>query len=146
MLLSHVGNGLHINILYLVQCIKINIERILFQSIKGLDSWDGQSPPTARTYKGKPVIALQDVLGRTDGKDYPNFGPYSKHKQATITNANSKRSDLLGNNEILNINRPANAPDKTIPSVSDVIGRALDHIGTYSDLDNRLEFCFKELG
>ena len=118
----------------------------MFQSINGLDSWDGQSPPTARTYKGKPVIALQDVLGRTDGKDYPNFGPYSKHKQETITNANSKRSDLLGNNEILNINRPANAPDKTIPSVSDVIGRALDHIGTYSDLDNRLEFCIKELG
>ena len=40
-------------------------------------------------------------------------------------------------NKVLTENRPANIPDRKIPAVSDVIGRALDHIGTYSDLDNR---------
>ena len=112
----------------------------LFQSIKELESWDGQSPPTARTFKGKPVITLQDMLAKSEDKNYPNFGPYSKHKREQMTTVNSGRSDLLGSNKVLAKNRPANIPDKNIPSVADVIGRALDHIGTYSDLDNR--YCY----
>ena len=109
----------------------------MFQSINKLESWDGQSPPTARTYKGKPVVALQDVLESYHDKNYPNFGPYSKHKRETMTKVNSGINDLLGSNKVLTENRPANIPDRKIPAVSDVIGRALDHIGTYSDLDNR---------
>ena len=111
------------------------ISRFLFQSIQALESWDGQSPPTARTYKGKPVIALQDVLGKD--RDIPNFGPYSKQKREIMTKKNTDQTDLLGNNKVSQVNRPANVPDKKISSVADVIGRALDHIGTYSDLDNR---------
>ena len=54
-----------------------------------------------------------------------------------MTKNNIEQKDLLGNNKVANENRPANVPDKKISSVADVIGRALDHIGTYSDLDNR---------
>ena len=80
---------------------------------------------------------MQDILARNDDISYPNFGPYSKHKREELTKVNSGLNDLLGSNKILTKNRPANVPDKTIPAVADVIGRALDHIGTYSDLDNR---------
>ena len=114
-------------------CIIFN----LFKSIKELESWDGQSPPTARTYKGKPVIALKDILGNNQDSSTPNFGPYSKQKRELMTTKNSEQKDLLGNNKVSNQNRPANVPDKKISAVADVIGRALDHIGTYSDLDNR---------
>ena len=54
-----------------------------------------------------------------------------------MTKVNSGMNDLLGSNKVMTENRPANIPDKKIPAVADVIGRALDHIGTYSDLDNR---------
>ena len=54
-----------------------------------------------------------------------------------MTKNNTEQKDLLGNNKVANENRPANVPDKKISSVADVIGRALDHIGTYSDLENR---------
>ena len=54
-----------------------------------------------------------------------------------IAKFNAERDDLLGNNKEATENRPANVPDKKVPSVADVIGRALDYIGTYNDLDNR---------
>ena len=80
---------------------------------------------------------MQDILGKDQNTSYPNFGPYSKQKREIMTKMNTKQTDLLGDNKISHLNRPANVPDKKIASVADVIGRALDHIGTYSDLDNR---------
>ena len=44
--------------------------------------------------------------------------------------------DLLGANAAES-ERPANAPKSAIPSVRQVIGTALDKIGTYNDLDNK---------
>ena len=38
--------------------------------------------------------------------------------------------------------RPAYHPKIAIPTVEEVIGRALDSIGTYNDLDNRYEMFF----
>ena len=95
--------------------------------------WDGQSPPTARTYRGKDVITLQSVVD----KSLPNFGPYAKEKRSLIAEENGRVSDLLGDNKV-QANRPAAAPDAKVPTVQEVIGRALDSIGTYNDLDNRL--------
>ena len=109
------------------------------KSIKELDEWDGQSPPTARTFKGKPVVSLQDVVGKGNNttKEIPNFGPYIKEKQAEISKSNLSKDTILGDNKIRNENRPTNVPDRKVPSVDEVIGRALDYIGTYNDLDNR---------
>ncbi len=47
------------------------------QSIRELDSWDGQSPPTPRTYKGKPVPKIQELIG--SGRTLPNFGHFAKY-------------------------------------------------------------------
>ena len=85
------------------------------------------------------MITLQDALGKDQTTTYPNFGPYSKHKREIMTKMNTEQTDLLGENKISHQNRPANVPDKKIAAVADVIGRALDHIGTYSDLDNRYQ-------
>ena len=83
------------------------------------------------------MVSLQDMVGKNYTKAYPNFGPYGKDKRAEIAKLNSERTDLLGDNKEATENRPANFPDKKVPSVADVIGRALDYIGTYNDLDNR---------
>ena len=56
------------------------MKKYFSQSIGALDSWDGLSPPIARTYKGKPVdIKLVDMIGT--GRNLPNFGPYAKEKR-----------------------------------------------------------------
>ena len=104
---------------------------LYLDGIEELENWDGQSPPTARTYKGKGVSSVQDVIGKT----LPNFGPYARQKKELI--AERKVSiDLLEENTV-KVNRPAFEPKKMTPKVAEVIGRALDAIGTYNDLDNK---------
>jgi len=105
---------------------------LYLKSMSDFVEWDGQSPPTARTYRGKNVVSLQSVVD----KSLPNFGPYAKEKKSIIAAENAKVSDLLGDNKV-EANRPALQPNQKVPSVQEVIGRALDAIGTYNDLDNR---------
>jgi len=105
---------------------------LYMQTLEGVDDWDGQSPPTARTYKGKPVIDLQSALG----KNLPNFGPFAKEKATAIANM-KKNEDLLDDKYKPTPNRPANKQRMMTPTVEAVIGKALDRIGTYNDLDNK---------
>lgn len=98
--------------------------------------WDGQSPPTSRTYKGKPVPSIKALVGAN--RNLPNFGEFGKEKKRLLAEE-KKSTDLLGDNQLPNL-RPGNKPDKKIPSVSEVIGRALDKIGTYNDLDNKYTY------
>jgi dihydropyrimidine dehydrogenase (NADP+) len=105
---------------------------LYMQTLEGVDDWDGQSPPTARTYKGKPVVDLQSQIGR----DLPNFGPYAKEK-AEVMAGRKLNEDLLGEEKLPSSNRPANKQRLMTPTVEKVIGAALDRIGTYNDLDNK---------
>ena len=69
------------------------------------------------------------------GKNLPNFGPYAREKKEIL--AGQKASmDLLVENTV-KANRPAFEPKKMPQKVAEVIGRALDSIGTYNDLDNK---------
>jgi len=105
---------------------------LYMQTLDGVDDWDGQSPPTARTFKGKPVIDLQYKLEQ----NLPNFGPFAKEKAKAI--AEMKLSeDLLGPANLPAPNRPANKQRLMTPKVEEVIGKALDRIGAYNDLDNK---------
>eukprot|EP00088_Acartia_fossae_P032309 TRINITY_DN3308_c0_g1_i6.p1 TRINITY_DN3308_c0_g1~~TRINITY_DN3308_c0_g1_i6.p1 ORF type:complete len:1069 (-),score=295.18 TRINITY_DN3308_c0_g1_i6:247-3453(-) len=107
---------------------------LYLSSIEGLEDWDGQSPPTARTQKGKPVVSVQNIIG----KNLPNFGPYAKEKATVVAEEKKKMQNLLETEESsLEQNRPANKLKSLPPKVAEVIGKALDKIGTYSDLDNR---------
>jgi len=105
---------------------------LYLQTLDELESWDGQSPPTARTYKGKPVISVKDIVGKT----LPNFGHFAKEKRELVAAMKSKL-DILEDEPACSTNRPAYKPKTIPPKVADVIGRALDSIGTYNDLDNK---------
>jgi len=108
------------------------LKALLYLSqVEGLEEWDGQSPPTARTQKGKPVVSVQDIIG----KSLPNFGQFAKEKAELI--AEAKKSASLQDQNVPQENRPANKLKSLPPKVAEVIGKALDKIGTYSDLDNR---------
>ncbi len=85
--------------------------------------------------QGKPVLKLADVVGKS--KPAPNFGPYHEKKMAALAEEKAAK-DLLGENKSgIGEERPGNAPGRKIRSVQEVIGTALDRIGTYNDLDNK---------
>ncbi|GAA6087074.1 dihydropyrimidine dehydrogenase a, tandem duplicate 1 isoform X1 [Tachysurus ichikawai] len=43
----------------------VGLKALLYlKSIEELRDWDGQSPPTVRHQKGKPVPAMQELLGK----------------------------------------------------------------------------------
>jgi dihydropyrimidine dehydrogenase (NADP+) len=105
---------------------------LYMQTLEGVDDWDGQSPPTARTYKGKPVIDLQSAIG----KNLPNFGPFAKERANVVANI-KKTEDLLDDKFKPVPNRPPNKQRMMTPAVEAVIGKALDRIGTFNDLDNK---------
>lgn len=57
-------------------------------------------------------------------------------KKKLLAQELSSKESLLGDNKLEEI-RPAFKPSKAVPKVEEVIGRALDKIGTYNDLDNK---------
>ena len=105
---------------------------LYMQTLEGVDDWDGQSPPTAREQKGKPVVELQAVLG----KNLPNFGHFAKQKKAALAQI-KQEVDLLDDRFKPAPNRPANKQRMMTPKVEEVIGKALDRIGTFNDLDTK---------
>merc|ERR1712066_695331 len=113
----------------LIEDYVIGLKTLLYmQTLEGVDDWDGQSPPTLRTYKGKPVVDLQSQIGQ----NLPNFGPYAKEK-AAVSAERKKNEDLLAEENLPSTNRPANKQRLMTPTVEKVIGAALDRIGTYND-------------
>lgn len=102
---------------------------LYLKSLKHLEHWDGQSPPTFKHQKGKPVT-LQHALG----KNIPYFGEYQKLREQKIAEIKA-RSNPLDN--VVEITRPAPKPDAPIPTIKDVIGNALTYIGAYKNLNNK---------
>ncbi len=75
---------------------------------------------------------MEDVVG----KPLPNFGHFAKQKRELIA-AHKAKLDILQDNSLNVANRPAYKPKTATPTVEAVIGRALDSIGTYNELDNK---------
>lgn len=63
----------------------------------------------------------------------PNFGPYKEEREKRI--ASLKASHGLSQRDIEP--RFIDQPEDKIPSLRDVVGRALPMVGAYGDLDNR---------
>uniref|UniRef100_A0A8C1YHW9 Dihydropyrimidine dehydrogenase [NADP(+)] n=1 Tax=Cyprinus carpio TaxID=7962 RepID=A0A8C1YHW9_CYPCA len=94
----------------------LGLKALLYlKSIEELHDWDGQSPPTIRHQKGKPVPRVEELIGK-------------------VSISVAGRLRLILKNETLFPQR--NVPKKPIPNVKDVIARALKHIGAYQELDN----------
>ncbi|XP_055379483.1 dihydropyrimidine dehydrogenase [NADP(+)] [Condylostylus longicornis] len=106
--------------------------------------WDGQSPPVFKMQKGKPVMHLEDEYGNT----LPHFGPYNKLREQKLIKIRESKGPLWvsGSDEdlIKNLNGDhnnskgnLNVDVEAVPKIKDIIGRALPHIGTYKQLDNK---------
>uniref|UniRef100_A0A4W4FIT6 Dihydropyrimidine dehydrogenase [NADP(+)] n=1 Tax=Electrophorus electricus TaxID=8005 RepID=A0A4W4FIT6_ELEEL len=105
---------------------------LYLKNIEELQDWDGQSPPTARHQKGKPVPTLDALVGRR----LPNFGPYLQEKKLAI--AQSKQNQSNPSNIALPSNGSRiNQPKKPVPAIKDVIAQALKYVGAYQELDNQ---------
>ncbi|XP_060088196.1 dihydropyrimidine dehydrogenase [NADP(+)] isoform X4 [Heteronotia binoei] len=103
---------------------------LYLQSIEELQDWDGQSSPTIRHQKGKPVPKIVDLMG----KKLPSFGPYLAQRKKII--AENKLKWKEQNSLVFPPERKQFVPKKPIPAVKDVIGKALRYIGTYGELSN----------
>ncbi|XP_036441571.1 dihydropyrimidine dehydrogenase a, tandem duplicate 1 [Colossoma macropomum] len=111
----------------------VGLKTLLYlKSIEELQDWDGQSPPTIRHQQGKPVPTLEELVG----KRLPNFGPYLQEKKMAIANYKQKLANQ-SDNTIPSGGSRINTPKKPVPTVQDVIARALKHIGAYQELNNQ---------
>ncbi|XP_016370898.1 dihydropyrimidine dehydrogenase [NADP(+)] [Sinocyclocheilus rhinocerous] len=114
----------------------LGLKALLYlKSIEELHDWDGQSPPTIRHQKGKPIPRVEELVG----KSLPSFGPYLKTKTEALARYKKILKDASGNviTDTSDSRVPQkNIPKEPIPNVKDVIARALMHIGAYQELDN----------
>ncbi|XP_058793029.1 dihydropyrimidine dehydrogenase [NADP(+)] [Phymastichus coffea] len=125
-----VGSAIQNQDFTLIDDYTTGLKALLYlKSVGHLKDWDGQSPPTFKHQKGKPV-SLQHALG----KNIPHFGEYLKlrEQKAAVIKENSNLLEAG-----LPSTRPAPRPVMPVPTVKDVIGKALSHIGTYNELDNK---------
>ncbi|KAM9008251.1 dihydropyrimidine dehydrogenase [NADP(+)] isoform 2-T2 [Ara ararauna] len=103
---------------------------LYLKSIEELEDWNGQSPATMRHQKGKPVPSVADLMG----KKLPSFGPYLEQRKKIIAENKLK----LKEQSVAAVlpQKKHFIPKKPIPAIKDVIGKALQYIGTYGELCN----------
>ncbi|CAL1262347.1 unnamed protein product, partial [Larinioides sclopetarius] len=101
---------------------------LYFQTLPHMEDWNGQSPPVIKQQKGKPIIDIEGIVH----KKLPNFGAFLSQKQAIISELKAHQ-DLLSDSLVYK--RTIGEPQKSVPRVKDVIGKALDYIGSFSRLD-----------
>lgn len=67
-------------------------------------------------------------------QNVPHFGEYQELREK-VTVEIKKNSDPLDGK--IEQHRPANSPEKPVPTVQQVVGRSLPMIGVYKNLDNK---------
>ncbi|NXE17503.1 DPYD dehydrogenase, partial [Ardeotis kori] len=103
---------------------------LYLQSIEELEDWNGQSPATMRHLKGKPVPRIAALMG----KKLPSFGPYLEQRKKIIAENKIKLKEQ--SMAAVLPEKKHFIPKKPIPAIRDVIGKALQYIGTYGELCN----------
>ncbi|MED6258715.1 hypothetical protein ATANTOWER_011334, partial [Ataeniobius toweri] len=116
----------------LIEDYCVGLKTLLYLKSLELKDWDGQSPPTEKHQKGKTVVKLVDLVG----KSLPSFGPYLQQKTEAIAKYKRQLREA-GKTDVpeTNVNR-VNQPKKPVPAIKDVIARALRYIGAYGELSN----------
>lgn len=102
---------------------------LYLQSLEDMSNWDGQSPPTPKHQKGKPVPKLSNLIG----KNLPNFGPYLKEKENLIVKQ-KQNIDLLLNCD-QNSKKTSSVNINQVPKIKDILAKAINKIGAFNDLD-----------
>uniref|UniRef100_A0ABI7YCM9 Dihydropyrimidine dehydrogenase [NADP(+)] n=1 Tax=Felis catus TaxID=9685 RepID=A0ABI7YCM9_FELCA len=103
---------------------------LYLKSIEELQDWDGQSPATMSHQKGKPVPRIAELMG----KKLPSFGPYLERRKEII--AENKIRQKEQNAAFPPLERKPFIPRKPIPTIKDVIGKALQYLGTFGELSH----------
>uniref|UniRef100_A0A8P0T156 Dihydropyrimidine dehydrogenase [NADP(+)] n=5 Tax=Canis lupus TaxID=9612 RepID=A0A8P0T156_CANLF len=103
---------------------------LYLKSIEELRDWDGQSPATVSHQKGKPVPRIAELMG----KKLPSFGPYLEQRKEII--AENKIRQKEQNAGFPPLERKHFIPKKPIPTIKDVIGKALQYLGAFGELSN----------
>lgn len=67
-------------------------------------------------------------------QNIPYFGEYQKLREQKIAEIKANSNPL---DKTVDITRPTLKSIGPVPTIKDVIGKALDHIGTYKDLNNK---------
>lgn len=102
---------------------------LYLKTLQQTKNWDGQSPPTFKHQKGKPV-SLQHALGN----NIPYFGNYQKLREKKIAELKEKTNPLDAN---FVSTRPVQETLSPAPAIKDIIGKSLSYIGTFKELNNR---------
>eukprot|EP01135_Chromosphaera_perkinsii_P007593 Nk52_evm49s914 gene=Nk52_evmTU49s914 len=95
-----------------------------------LADWDGQSAATPVHQLGKPVADISSKAKST----LPNFGPFLEQKRSIIAELKKGENILCHGKEKF---RPAPSPSSPVPTVSEIIGKAVQRVGNYNDLNNK---------
>ncbi|XP_058064202.1 LOW QUALITY PROTEIN: dihydropyrimidine dehydrogenase [NADP(+)] [Anopheles bellator] len=96
--------------------------------------WEGQSPPTAKLQKGKPVVPLRGP----DGQVVLHFGEYKKQREAAIARQRQEHGPMW-DPCAQNVAGSAHSNPSSlasVPKVRDVLGISLPMLGDYKKLDN----------
>lgn len=100
---------------------------LYLQTRTDLADWDGQSPKHGDNEVG---VAHGNIVG-VAGRGLPKFGPFAVQRKEARTAAAAKR-DLLQLPPAL----PKPVVSGSVPTIKDQIGRAVDRIGTYTEMSN----------
>ncbi|KFR00409.1 Dihydropyrimidine dehydrogenase [NADP(+)], partial [Nipponia nippon] len=103
---------------------------LYLKSIEELEDWNGQSPATMQHQKGKPVHRIADLMG----KKLPSFGPYLEQRKKIIADYKIKLKEQ--SMAAVLPEKKHFIPKKPVAAIKDVIGKALQYIGTYGELCN----------
>jgi dihydropyrimidine dehydrogenase (NADP+) len=116
----------------LIEDYVLGLKTLLYlRGRSGFHGWDGQSKPVEKHQKGKPVIRVSDLIG----KSLPAFGPYQKQRETIIAGL-KKKLDLLEASNNDTGSSSSGAEIFKVPKIKDVIGHALPEITSYGQLDN----------
>uniref|UniRef100_A0A3B4X8H4 Dihydropyrimidine dehydrogenase [NADP(+)] n=1 Tax=Seriola lalandi dorsalis TaxID=1841481 RepID=A0A3B4X8H4_SERLL len=94
---------------HLCLCLKT----LLYLKSLELKDWDGQSPPTERHQKGKPVPRLDELVG----KSLPSFGPYLQQKTDAIARYKKQLRDAGKTDVTETTITRGGTPKKPVPAV-----------------------------
>lgn len=100
---------------------------------KNSQFWDGQSPPASKHQKGKPVLHLTGEGNKSLGF----LGPAKEQREEIMHKIRQEKGPMwkLNEDDVTTVN--GDRQIKPVPTVKDIIGRALPNIGTYKSLDNK---------
>ncbi|GAB1288063.1 Dihydropyrimidine dehydrogenase [Apodemus speciosus] len=102
---------------------------LYLKSIEELADWDGQSPPIMSHQKGKPVPRIAELMGQK----LPSFGPYLERRKKIIAASKIRQKDQ--NTACSPLQRKPFNSQKPIPAIKDVIGKSLQYLGSFGEMN-----------